>query len=224
MHTDSGVGCRGRVEWRAVKRRLFTILSALSLLLGAVVVAAWVAATQAGVPPNPPLPRAWTEPYVTAHASPSRVYVAMALRSGVSVEVRDLPRAANRRPPASIYDPNPYTAREVLDRVTFDMGRRPSGSALGFESGSWRMAVRPRWGGGTVQGRYVVVPWWFALTLMAAFPTWRIAAWLRRRRTERHAAAQGLCPSCGYDLRATPGRCPECGRVSAAPPPSPPPP
>ena len=55
-------------------------------------------------------------------------------------------------------------------------------------------------------------PLWVPLIGFGVLPAARArCAWRVRRR---HRA--GLCPTCGYDLRATPGRCPECGAAAAA--------
>ena len=53
----------------------------------------------------------------------------------------------------------------------------------------------------------LLFPYWAAFA--ASIPVPALWLWRRSRTALRHS--RGLCPSCGYDWRATPGRCSECG-------------
>jgi hypothetical protein len=61
----------------------------------------------------------------------------------------------------------------------------------------------------------LVVPYWMITTLTLIVPAVRAEAW-RRDRRRRRRQKRGQCSRCGYDLRATPDRCPECGTAAAA--------
>lgn len=70
---------------------------------------------------------------------------------------------------------------------------------VGRPRGNWKIGGRTLW--------IVYAPYWLLVALTAMPPLLLCRGALKSRRSP------GLCRQCGYDLRATPERCPECGAV-----------
>ena len=73
---------------------------------------------------------------------------------------------------------------------------------LGFGHGSLTL--------GSAACSVTSVPFWAVIVVTLALP---VSA-LRRRLRDRRWIREGRCRACGYDLRATRGRCPECGALA----------
>jgi hypothetical protein len=178
------------VNSRTVLRRLFTFCAAVSLLLCAAVGGVWVRSY-------------WASDYIGREDRAG--WVGVLSMSGVLRVERG--GYATREPGWDFEAGTPSSLRAELEAR--DRTGPPWLHRLGFAYA--HIVYDP-----TRHRRAVYLPHWAAGAVFAVLPATWVAAAVRRRRAAGRVRA-GLCRVCGYDLRATPGRCPECGTTAPRP-------
>lgn len=96
----------------------------------------------------------------------------------------------------------------VIDRLITDPPMFPSTRSNVFPP-FFRTTAQPPFQRSFSQ-HLISLPYWLLSLCMIILPLAYARQWKRRVRRAR----TGHCPACGYDLRATPDRCPECGETA----------
>ena len=173
-----------------MRRRVFTILSALSLLLFVAVVVLWVRS------------------YTFLHSYNGDRLICITYRGRLEILLGQVDEVFSSSADArwsSHRIEHPGHGMNWWDIVWRRAGeRRWSFAGLRYAANDFTLNDGRRW---PIQ--LVTIPSW-AVAVATALPPLAMLI----SRTQR-AYRRGLCPSCGYDLRATPDSCPECGASAA---------
>jgi hypothetical protein len=188
-----------------VKRRLLNLLTLLSLLLCVAMAALWVRSFVSA--------DTWTWERTSATGRTDEFEVESGNgRVGLFSSMRDY-RDSVPLPPSA--DDGRLLFTHIAE------GRRaihaPDGQSLWNRIGfSFQSQHYSRLHRGVIPFTYrewwLTLPLWLPAMATAFLPAVRLAGCRLRRR----GSNDRLCSSCGYDLRATPDRCPECGTSTAA--------
>jgi hypothetical protein len=173
-----------------MKRRLLNLLTVVSLLLCVAVVALWVR----GYSSRDTFTLTWPSGRAIIESTPGHIVFGLSLGGNWEDELgiafwRCPPEPEANEPLLSIVGSGParYTMWEH-----WGFGYLWASAAADNNDRTWRLAL---------------VPSWALAFILAVLPVASFGRW-RRARTR---CGGNLCPRCGYDLRATPDRCPECG-------------
>lgn len=164
-------------------RRLFTAVSAMSLLLCVAITVLWVRSNSTGDL------ICWhhlVQAPIRGHGDPDyyRDISVLTGRGGVQIQLQDV-------------DPDLDHVRTVFHvRARSHQDARSDEGTLGFAYVT-----------DEADATFVYFPIWSVVLASAALP----AIWLVCRFRLSVRSADGYCRSCGYDLRASRGSCPECG-------------
>jgi hypothetical protein len=174
-----------------MRRRVFNLLAAVSLLAGIAVAGVWVRSYWASDYVNMP----YGEVRLDFHSETGTVefYFSHLIKNHLSF---------------------PYYPKErwIVSRpLSFEA------DAVAFRLEHVEYSAVDRVKAGLTDAWIVRAPHWSLLMTTLPLPV----AWLLNRRRRLQREREGHCPQCGYDLRATPGRCPECGTVPACESPGP---
>jgi hypothetical protein len=175
------------------RRRLLPVLSALSLLLVAVTVTAWVRSSYV-----------WDE---FSFASSTKYF---GLDSAGGQFEFEYESPVNGHEEFRDCVGLRYWVPDKVDGPV-EAGARMPGSHQWFRGHGFWLVTGERWGDNHFA---IYLPAWFMVMVFAALPLYRICP-RPKIRFKSSLSLRTLCKSCGYDLRATPDRCPECGAVPA---------
>ena len=103
----------------------------------------------------------------------------------------------------------------VFEKNSVGFRSRPSFPALPLRDYTATLLPGVRYGLGQTQYsemRWLAIRAWLICLSTFLLPVW----WAKRYWMSDGRRAHGQCPTCGYDLRATPERCPECGTAIPA--------
>lgn len=173
-------------------RMLFNRLSLISLILCFLTIVFWVRS----YPQRDVAGMRWS-------ARGDYIDCAIGTNRGLfAISIFEVPDAERARIERTIHEPLD-THRFVYHRVAPTRGPEPSRwwNKLGFAAESSTFIT-----GLQTHSSIVFMPLWLPLLLTLVVPTAQCIRYVRRRR-------QGRCAICGYDLRASSDRCPECGAI-----------